>query len=112
MYEKITDSVERDIIFDYLRPFRKKIMEVFRKKGTRKAVIYIYVHHKIKLKGREVREFLGAPTNNGAKLAQEAHRMAWTCAGWNGCMPVALASKKTELLQIGLIRKDEKMVIV
>ncbi|NPV72899.1 MAG: hypothetical protein HPY89_03725 [Pelotomaculum sp.] len=109
-------DIERLNIFDFLQPYKEKIRDVFDREGTAAARMYIYKVFNVRMKAREIRDFLSVDTDKGAIIAREAHRLAWDNAGWNGrYSPLGYGpgeDKRTALLAAGVLRKGEKMCVV
>jgi hypothetical protein len=59
MREKTLGDIERLNMFDYLRAFQGNIRSIYRKRGTAYTTTYILRKYKVKLKGWELRKFLG-----------------------------------------------------
>lgn len=108
-------DIERRNIYDFLQPYKQRIRSVFEREGTAAARRFIYRLYRIRMRGSEIREFLGVERNKGALFAQQVHRLAWDAAGWCGeYAPLGYAPgdcKRTELLAAGLLRKNEKLLI-
>ena len=64
-----------------LKAHEAKIGAVFHELGTNGAKNYIYLHFKIKMSKREVREFLNVPAYDHA-FAREVKKLAWQVCGW------------------------------
>ncbi|MEW5762037.1 MAG: hypothetical protein AB1776_02425 [Bacillota bacterium] len=62
--------------------FASKLAEIYIREGAKAAKQYVYRMLRVKVKAREIRAALGIPTNPGARLAQEAHRLAWRELGY------------------------------
>ncbi len=96
-----------------MRPFYDEIYEIYKSRGTKFTRGYIYNKYKIKIKGKDLRQFLGVADDNRITYSQQVHKLAWEYAGWNGKKPDAsVIGIKTKLLQAGLLRSGEKMNIL
>ena len=69
--------------FEKLQPFRDEILKIFNEKGTTYTKNYVYRKYKVKMKARELRQFLNVPSRHKEyKLSQQAHKIAWESACW------------------------------
>lgn len=107
-------DIERLNIFDFLFPYEIKIRDIYYREGTAAARRYVYRVLNIRMRGWEIRKFLSMEVDEGALLAREAHREAWSSAGWNGSYsPLGYMpgdDKKTDLLAAGLMENGRKVV--
>ena len=105
--------LEKTNVCAFLRPFEWKIREVFEREGTARATTYVLKMFGIRLRGRELREFLGVQRDVGARYAREVHRLAWVSAGWRGeYSPLGFQhgdDKRLDLISSGLLRSGEKL---
>ncbi|MEW5763298.1 MAG: hypothetical protein AB1776_08875 [Bacillota bacterium] len=62
--------------------FASKLADIYTEEGAKAAKQYVYRMLRVKVKAREIRAALGLPDDPGAKLAQEAHWLAWRNLGY------------------------------
>lgn len=98
-------DLEKLNIFDFLRPYKDDIKEVFLREGTAATRRIIKNRFKINMRGREIREFLDLndPENDDSR---KTHSYAWKVAGWRGeYSPLGYSNKMTELIAAELVNK-------
>lgn len=106
-------DIEMLNIFDHLRPYKQRIKEVFDHEGTAATGRFIFRMYKVKLRGYEIRRFLGVEKKHN--ISHEAHLMAWNVAGMCGTYaPLGYRpgdDQRMSLIASGLLVGGEKLII-